>query len=177
VPAIIPEATPLQESALLAQLRPALIKYFTRRIGNAAEAEDLAQDVLLRTYRAAPGDSPEDARRYVFRAAVNRWRDYLRRRQTHGQEIAPEDAPLEELGVDHPTDRVIEAREELDLTVQVLQRLPAKTRLIVTLIRFENMKIATVAEMVGLSINGVAKHMGRAMMEILAERNRRSRRP
>jgi hypothetical protein len=41
-------ATSLDSRALVAPLRPALVKYFLRKCGNAAEAEDLTQDVLVR---------------------------------------------------------------------------------------------------------------------------------
>lgn len=39
---------PVDTPGLVADMRPALLKYFRRRTGSAAEAEDLTQDVLLR---------------------------------------------------------------------------------------------------------------------------------
>jgi RNA polymerase sigma-70 factor (ECF subfamily) len=62
--------------ALVAPLRPALVKYFLRKSGNAAEAEDLAQDVLVRALGKARWESAEQAKGYIFRIAVNRWRAF-----------------------------------------------------------------------------------------------------
>lgn len=59
---------------VVSEMRPALVKFFTRKTGSAVEAEDLAQDVLLRVLTHANWKSHDQAKGYIFRAAVNRRR-------------------------------------------------------------------------------------------------------
>jgi DNA-directed RNA polymerase specialized sigma24 family protein len=74
----------VNDACFAADMRPALVQYFRRRCGNAEEAEDLAQDVLLSMVGRPQWESPEHASGYVFRAAANRWMDRQRRAAVHG---------------------------------------------------------------------------------------------
>ena len=80
--------TPPHNTNFVSQLRPALVKYFKRKTGSAVDAEDLAQDVLVRTLTYSNWKTEEQAKGYVFRTAVNRWRDSLRRQRTRGVSVA-----------------------------------------------------------------------------------------
>jgi len=51
------ESKEIDGTVLLTELRPALIAYFRRRCGDTAEAEDLAQDVILRALTSRPMDN------------------------------------------------------------------------------------------------------------------------
>src|SRR6202162_1582008 len=92
-------ATSLEDSldnpSFVSQMRPALVKYFRRKTGNPAEAEDLAQDVLLRALTHPNWKTQDQAKGYIFRTAVNRWRDSLRRRRIRGATIAWDEASSE----------------------------------------------------------------------------------
>lgn len=89
-----PGETGAEGTSIDAQMRPALVKYFERKCGSVEEAEDLAQDVLVRTLGHVKWETPEQARGYVFRAAVNRWRDRRRRALTHGTSVEWDEARL-----------------------------------------------------------------------------------
>ena len=87
---------------LLAPLRPALHGYCRRLTGNLWDAEDLAQDTLLRAFGTLGSlhQTIENPRAYLFRAATNLWIDTLRRRGTEADALAaragsaaPEAAP------------------------------------------------------------------------------------
>jgi DNA-directed RNA polymerase specialized sigma24 family protein len=56
-----------------------LLSFFLRRIKNRAQAEDLAQEVLLRLICAADVAWIENPDSYVFTAAANLLRDHRRR--------------------------------------------------------------------------------------------------
>jgi len=158
--------------ALAAQMRPALVTYFRRKTGNAAEAEDLTQDVLANAFAHAGWTSPEQAKGYIFRAAVNRWHDYLRRRRIRGTAVNLDAAAEREWGVESPPERVLSAREELQRVAQVLDSLNDRTRTVLMLIRFEHMKAATVADMLGISVSAVNKHLASALAALSCARDK-----
>jgi len=151
-------------------MRPALVKYFRRKTGSAVEAEDLAQDVLMRALGHADWESPQQAKGYIFRTAINRWRDFRRRRRTHGVSLTWEDKYEQELGVENPPERVLIVREELNQISQVLEGLNIRTRTVFMLIKWEQMTAATVAEMLGLSVSAVNKHLALALTHLSALR-------
>jgi RNA polymerase sigma factor (sigma-70 family) len=157
---------------LAAEMRPALVKYFQRKTGDATEAEDLAQDVLVRALGHADWKTTEQAKGYIFRTAVNRWRDYLRRRRSHGIQVTLDVVSEHECGIESPPERVLVAREELHDIARVLDTLNVRTRTVLMLIRFERMKAVTVAEMLGISVSAVNKHLASAVASLAAARRR-----
>ncbi|MBN9318276.1 MAG: sigma-70 family RNA polymerase sigma factor, partial [Caulobacterales bacterium] len=60
-------------------------------------------------------------------------------------------------------ERVLLGREKLDRALAVLQRLPARTRQIFILHRFEDMTYPRIAASLGISKSAVEKHMIRAL--------------
>ena len=156
------------------QMRPQLVKYFRRKTGSAVEAEDLVQDVLMRALTHANWSSTAEARGYIFRMAVNRWRDWCRRRRTHGITVAWDDKTNEETetGVENPTERVLMMREELDQLDRALRDLNERTRTVLILVKLEKVRIASVAEMLGISVSAVNKHLARGLAHLALMRNR-----
>jgi RNA polymerase sigma factor (sigma-70 family) len=159
--------------ALVAPLRPALVKYFLRKCGNPAEAEDLAQDVLVRALGKAHWESPEQAKGYIFRIAVNRWHDRRRRGQTHGIVIEWDDAAVFAQVEETSPERVLGSEQELHTVVTALQELGERTRDMFLLFRLEHLKHAQIAEMFGISVSAVEKHVSKAVAH-LARRAARS---
>ncbi len=165
-------AQTIDNPLLVAAMRPALVKYFQRKTGDVTEAEDLAQDVLVRALRHADWSSAEEAKGYIFRTAVNRWRDHLRRRRSHGISVTLDAVSEPERGVESSPDRVLVAREELHQITRVLDTLNVRTRTVLMLIKFEQMKAATVAEMLGISVSAVNKHLASALAHLIEDRRR-----
>jgi RNA polymerase sigma factor (sigma-70 family) len=153
-------------ASLVAPLRPALIKYFLRKCGSVAEAEDLAQDVIVRALACSDLESPEHAKGYVFRIAVNRWHDRNRRVATHGTVIEWDDsatfASAEETSLEH----AFEQHQELDRVVAALQELNVRTLDIFMLARLEQMKQAEIAGLFGISVSAVEKHIAKALAHL-----------
>ncbi len=160
-------ADPLSDnSELAAQMRPALVRYFRGKSGSAVEAEDLAQDVLARTLSHAKWKSPSEARGYIFRAAVNRWRDRRRRGETRGVTVPFDEEKFEELGTQNSPERVLILREELHQISRALEDMNVRTRTVLMLVKLEQMKVATVAEMLGISTSAVNKHLAKAIARL-----------
>lgn len=166
-------ATPLPDSPnFAAQMRPALVKYFKRKTGSAVEAEDLAQDVLVRALAHADWKSADQAKGYIFRAAINRWRDRHRRWRTRGASVPWDERCECELGVENPPERVLMVREELHQIAKALEGLNVRTRTVLMLIKLEQMKAATVADMLGISVSAVNKHLANGVAHLAALRKR-----
>lgn len=151
--------------AFLSRSRPDLVSFFRRRCGNPEEAEDLAQDVLVRALRHHDWKSSEQARAYIFRAAVNRWRDRGRRKLAHSAVITDE-ALVEGANEEISLERVLSSREELEILVTALSELGERTRTILVLSRLEQFKHADIARLFNVSVSAVEKHLARALAHV-----------
>ncbi len=167
----LPSDTVANGPSLVAQMRPALMKYFQRRTGSAAEAEDLTQDVLAGALAHLNWTSAEQAKGYVFRAAINRLRDRRRRLESHGVAVPLKEETLQS-GSENPLERVLIAQEELTEIDKALDELNVRTRTVLVLIKLENMKAATVAQMLGISVRAVNKHVQKAVAHLAKVRAR-----
>ena len=165
------ESSELDSSVLLTELRPALIAYFRRRCGDTAEAEDLAQDVILRALTHARWTTVEEARSYIFKIAVNRWRDRGRRKLTHGTEVEWNEERVQTVAEEIPLERVLSGEEEIRRTIDALQELGERTRDVLVLCRFEQMKQGEIAEVLGISVSAVEKHLVKALAHLTRRLN------
>ena len=137
-----------------ATVRP-LRGYLTRLSGNAALADDLAQEAYCRmlTAAAAPGDA-DGRKRYLFRVATNLYRDHCRRARWDG-------GSLDE--THEPVDRGVERRLHLrgDVGV-VLDGLTPRQRALLWLAYVEGMQHREIAEVLGLSTLSIRPLLFRA---------------
>jgi RNA polymerase sigma-70 factor (ECF subfamily) len=152
-------------------MRRALVKFFNRKCGNRAEAEDLAQDVLVRSLPRVDWRSPEQTQGYVFRAAINRWRDRNRRALTRGHLVDWDDAAPFALDEGISPERVLIIQEELQLVTRALRAMNERTRDVFLLVRLENMKQAEIAERLGISVSAVEKHLAKALAQVARAMN------
>ncbi len=120
IPATLPET--------LAGLAPALAARARRLGADPAQAEDMAQEALLRMLarHRAGGAPPHDARRFALRVLGNLWRDRLRRRR-------PARTTLEALTllpepVSCPPERRRAAQQAARHAVAAIARLPEEER-------------------------------------------------
>lgn len=76
-------------------IRPALFAYCRRLTRHVWDAEDLAQDALLRAFGGMGKlhDPVRNPRAYLLRTATNVWIDRLRRRETEAAALAQSEAP------------------------------------------------------------------------------------
>lgn len=76
-------------TSFYAKTSRALWAYVYRVTGNAADADDIAQEAFCRLLRAGPESGEEEWRRYLYRIAsnlvVDRWRD--RKRQQEDEQV------------------------------------------------------------------------------------------
>jgi RNA polymerase sigma-70 factor (ECF subfamily) len=154
------------QAMLVASLRPALVAFFRSRCRDVAEAEDLAQDVVVRALAHADALSPGKANGYVFRIALNRWRDRGRRLLSHGSCVAWDEQSVLEISDGFCPERLASGEQELERVVGVLLQLSERTRQVLMLYRVECMRQADIAGIMGISVSAVEKHLARAIAHL-----------
>jgi RNA polymerase sigma-70 factor, ECF subfamily len=138
---------------------PTVLAIARRMLRDQAEAEDVAQDTMLRLWRNAAGLElgPQGVRPWLRRVASNLCIDRVRaRRNTSVMEEVPEEtAP--------PTQFRELAERELGARVEdALQALPERQRLAITLFHYEGMSQVEVGSVLGISDEAVESLLARA---------------
>jgi len=129
-----------------------------RFTGDAAQAEDLAQDAFLKILEAAPRYQPTATFRTYFYRVLSRscLDDRRKKRPLLGEPAATADQ--DKVG---PADQVI--RDERDLCIQAaLDALPAEYRLVIVLRYFEGLNGGEMAAAMGRSVKAVERLLARA---------------
>lgn len=156
-----------QWASISQQYRAPLRGFFAKRVRDPAEVDDLVQEVFLHLVRRARGAPIEHVKQYVFQVAANALRDWGRRRQVREQDAHESfDEDIHRSVTEISPERVLLGREALARVVQVLHRLPERTRDVFVLRALERRKYAEVASMLCISIRSAEKHMARALVQL-----------
>lgn len=121
---------------------------------------------MVRALARSDWESAEQAKGYVFRIAVNRWHDRNRRVQTHGTVVEWDDSAAFASAGEVSLDHALEQHQELDRVVAALQELNVRTLDIFMLARLEQMKQGEIADMFGISVSAVEKHISKALAHL-----------
>lgn len=169
-PAAFPQGPASDEAtmaALAREFRPSLLRYFSRRIRNQEEIEDLVQEVFVRLVRRRHALDMERVRGYIFQTASSVLIDWLRQPAVRrAASHTPFDAD-EHGGHAFAPDRVLQGRQDLAQAMDVVAHLPERTHTIFILCRFEGMTYPEIARCLGISVSAVEKHMRRAMLALM----------
>ena len=140
---------------LLVKYRSPLVNFLYRMVRDRATAEDLAQDVFLRVYRARKEYIPSAKfTTWLFRiatnAALNSVRDHRHQRMEvsldapagEEQEALPRELPAREMRID---EHLLE-RDRVEFIQRAIASLPDKQRAAVLLHKYEEMDYAEIAK-------------------------------
>src|SRR6516225_3884273 len=140
---------------LLTKYRLPLVNFLYRMVRDRATAEDLAQDVFLRVYRARKQYVPRAKfTTWLFRiatnVALNSVRDNRRQKlevsldapRSADEDSHPRDLPAEEMRID---EHLLE-RHRVELIQRAIASLPEKQRAAVLLRKYEEMDYAEIAK-------------------------------
>jgi len=134
---------------------PRIYRFALRLTNDVHAAEDLTQETLLRGWsRRDRLRELNAARVWLFRIAVNLWRDRQRRRRSRVDQ--PASLTEELVASQPPPDQQLEQREELAMVLAALDGLPARQREVLYLNACEEMPLAEIAEVLGIN-TGAAK--------------------
>ncbi|WP_207791828.1 sigma-70 family RNA polymerase sigma factor [Siccirubricoccus phaeus] len=138
-----------------------------RVLGQKAEAEEVAQEALLRAWQGAAGFDPERARftTWLHRIVVNLAIDRARRQATAGLRAGPEALAEWADPAPGPEERAVAAQEEAGLRA-ALGKLPPKYRAAIALAYEEGLSGAEAAAALGLSERALEGVLYRARLAL-----------
>ncbi|MFB3892462.1 MAG: RNA polymerase sigma factor [Phycisphaerae bacterium] len=154
--------------AELAECGPAVRRFLFGMCGDWDQAEDMAQEALLRAWtRRESFDGRANARTWIFSIARNHWLDRLRRKKSQPQEQTMIDDQATPARTDAPYAGLW--RGEVATAVRAaLGRLPEEQREVLALRESEGLTFSQIASMLGIPA-ATAKSRARYALLKLAE--------
>jgi RNA polymerase sigma-70 factor (ECF subfamily) len=167
----------LEFQNIFAAFQPKIFRYLTRLVGEA-EAEDLAQEVMIKVSEGLPdfrGQSQLST--WIYRIATNaardRWRSqtYQRTVQTCSLSTAPDIEDRNTLTGESPPfpEHQIFRKEMSECIHGFIQKLPENYRAILVLSEFEQLSNGEIAGTLGISLNSVKIRLHRAREKLKEE--------
>lgn len=151
----------------MAAYGPGVRRFLLKRV-NAAEVDDLVQEVFLALHARSAASTIENVQGYLFQTAVSVLARRSRRktwqwgRQEPLESIDPE---VDELS----PERILVSREAVARVVMAVQRLPRRCAEAFALSRFEHLTNEQVAHRMGISVKSVEELLRRSLAQLMAE--------
>lgn len=138
--------------ALMMRLTPRVLGYATRLLNDRMEAEDVAQDAMLRLWKIAPEWRQGEARvtTWLYRVVTNLCTDRLRKKRGVALDAIAEPAD----GRASVAEDLI-AAERAEALNAALARLPERQRQAVVLRHLEGATNPEIAQVLGISVEAV----------------------
>jgi RNA polymerase sigma factor (sigma-70 family) len=149
---------PAAVQAMVARKLPRMLSLAQRMLGDAAEAEDVAQEAMLRAWKQAPRWTPGQARfdTWLHRVALNLCYDRLRRRREIATDVMPDQID------DGPTpDRGLLAAETGAQVEAALSRLPPRQREAIVLCHYQELGNIEAAALMEISVEALESLLSR----------------
>jgi len=143
----------------LAECGPLAFRVARGVLRNSADAEDVAQEAILRAYRRFPRLRDRASFRawlvrITFRLALDRWRSARRREQREAQWAMPDSRPAPRTAEELADSNAFQARLE-----KAMEQLPEKFRLVLLLAAVEGYTLEEVAGMLGIPMGTVKSRL------------------
>ncbi len=154
--------------AIMDRYKRPIVGFVYRMVGDAVEAEDVAQDVFVRTYQSmrkpAFRQTTAEFSTWLFQVARNAARDCLRRRKRHPSESlsAMEDNGESVAGDGRAAHEEVAAREAGEQIAAAVALLPEDQRTAVVLAEYEGLSYKEIAAVMSCSIKSVEARLYRA---------------
>ncbi len=154
-----------------------IYRYTVRTIGRTDVAEELTQEIFVKTYRSIKlfeVDKQYKFKSWLFTIAINRTRDYLRKYARTVREISLDTTQSEDedftLGavIENKTeqpDKIIEKKELRELIKNLLLELPEKLREIIILAYYEKLSYNEIAELINIPLGTVKSRLHKAVQQ------------
>jgi RNA polymerase sigma-70 factor (ECF subfamily) len=151
--------------AMVARKLPRMLALAQRMLGDPVEAEDVAQEAMLRAWRQAPRWAPGRARfdTWLHRVALNLCYDRLRRRREVPTETPP-DRPDPGPG----PDRGLLAADVGSRVDAALARLPVRQREAIVLCHYQELSNIEAAALLEISVEALESLLSRGRRALRA---------
>lgn len=147
-----------------------LVRFVNSRIKDHAEAEEIVQEAFIRFQKKYVENEPAAPEALLVRICSNLVIDKVREKNARA---AREDTwgKLHTAGADNALSttesvdpaRALDAKQQVEAVMEILGKLPEKTRQIFMLHRFEGLSHAEVSAQTGIPKSTIEKHMIRAI--------------
>jgi len=138
------------------QWYPRLVRVLRARLGDADQAEDIAQEAFVRLLDARP----QDPKAWLFAVASNLATDHTRVARGRARHLALISDELGGRAASEPEDTLLHA-EEMERVRQALAALPERDRTLL-LLHHEGFRYREIAEQLGLAAASVGSLLTRA---------------
>ena len=144
---------------LIADKLPRIHALALRLLGDSEEAEDVAQDAFLRTWRRAGDWRPGRARfdTWLHRVVLNLCYDHLRKRRH-----VPVAEPREQVDPSLPVDQRLERDETVQRVQAALASLPDRQRDAMMLHTYQDLTNIEIAQVLDISVEALESLLSRA---------------
>ncbi|MBS7846357.1 RNA polymerase sigma factor [Pseudomonas fluorescens] len=142
-----------------------LVDYIKRRFHGRDFARDLIHEVCVQMLEKPPRDPIATPLAFLRKTAFNRAIDRIRAertRQAHLNGHVPEYLSVD----DWDGAQALDFEQQLAALLDIIQALPVRQRQVFLLHRIHDMSQREIAEELGISVNMVTQHFGRAMKTI-----------
>jgi len=152
-------------SALVSRKLPKLLSLGRRMLNDPVEAEDVAQETLVRTWKQAATWVPGKARidTWMHRVALNLCYDRLRRRKDN---VSPDDVEIIDDAAGPSVQ--LEQAQAAQALQNALAQLPERQRTAITLNYYQEMSNIEAAAVMGVSIEALESLLARARRTLRA---------
>ncbi|OYW41017.1 MAG: RNA polymerase sigma-70 factor [Brevundimonas sp. 12-68-7] len=154
------QGDPAAIQAMVARKLPRMMALAQRMLGDAVEAEDVAQEAMMRAWKQAPRWTPGRAKfdTWLHRVALNLCYDRLRKRR----EVLPEELP------DRADPRGLLAAELGARVDGALKALPERQREAIVLCHYQELGNIEAAGLMGVSVEALESLLGRGRRALRA---------
>jgi RNA polymerase sigma factor (sigma-70 family) len=155
----------------LHEQRESLVNFLWKRTKSREDAEDAAQESLVRLMRYRESQPASAWKPLLYRIASNVANDQLRHAHTH--HAAKHDRLDEDLhnipSESQAHDERVAQQQELVLIKRVILRLPPRCQEVYLLNRMDDMSYSEIAKHLGISNKAVEKHIAKALIALRKE--------
>lgn len=153
-------------------MREVLLRFLTARLGDAAAADDIYQELFVRLKSGALPADLANPRGYMFRMAYNLANEFARaRRRQDARDAHWTETTTHKVGADTiadatAADDALASKERLTAVMRALDGLPSKSREVFVMCRVQGLSHRNIADVMGISTKTVEKHMTAALKHL-----------